>query len=168
MFRQKLCQRCDVWAGMLSWWSCQSPVSHSCGLLNHLVSSGECSSFTQNLMKICALLAQSFWMWWPHTTYAHSMASTAPPTSTVKFSLFTHAHSSPTSLAARLYWCCANHSCYINNGWTLSRQTSQILLLSLFYRWGYRNAEKLCHLSKIIEKNGDEIHTMTICFHSLH
>ena len=23
------------WAGALSWWSCQSPVAHSCGLLNH-------------------------------------------------------------------------------------------------------------------------------------
>ena len=33
-----------------------------------------------------------------------------PLTSTVKSSLLTHAHSSPLSLAARLYWCCANHS----------------------------------------------------------
>ena len=43
-------------------------------------------------------------------------------TSTVKLSLFTHAHSSPLSLAARVYWCCTNHS-YINNGLTFSRQT---------------------------------------------
>ena len=48
-----------------------------------------------------------------------------PPTLTytVKSSLFTHAHSSPLSLAARLHRCPANHSHYIKNGWTFSRQT---------------------------------------------
>ena len=35
MFCQNFCTRCDAWRGMLSWWSCQSPVAHSCGLLNH-------------------------------------------------------------------------------------------------------------------------------------
>ena len=35
-FTKKLCVRCDAWVGMLSWWSCQSLVAHSCGLLNHL------------------------------------------------------------------------------------------------------------------------------------
>ena len=34
-FTKKLCTRQDVWMGMLSWWSCQSPVAHNCGLLNH-------------------------------------------------------------------------------------------------------------------------------------
>ena len=37
-------------------------------------------------------------------------------TGTVKSSLFTHAHSSPLSLAARLHRCHANCSCYINKG----------------------------------------------------
>ena len=37
-------------SGTLLWWSCQSPVAHSCGLLNH---SEECSNLTQNLMQIC-------------------------------------------------------------------------------------------------------------------
>ena len=46
-----------------------------------------------------------------------------PLTSTVKLSLFTHVHSSPLSLAARLHQCHANHSCYINDGWVFSRQT---------------------------------------------
>ena len=32
---QKLCTRCDTWVGGLLWQSCQSPVAHSCGLLNH-------------------------------------------------------------------------------------------------------------------------------------
>ena len=40
-----------------------------------------------------------------------------PLTNTVKSSLFTHAHSSPPSLAAGLHRCHANHSHYINNGW---------------------------------------------------
>ena len=48
-----------------------------------------------------------------------------PLTSTVKSSLFMHAHSSPLSLTASLHQCCANHS-HINNGWTFSGQTSYI------------------------------------------
>ena len=47
-----------------------------------------------------------------------------PLTSTVKSSLFTHVHSNPLSLAARLHRCRANHSRYINNGWNFSGQTS--------------------------------------------
>ena len=31
---KKFCTRYGAWVGML-WWSCQSPVVHSCGLLNH-------------------------------------------------------------------------------------------------------------------------------------
>ena len=53
-----------------------------------------------------------------------------PLTSTVKLSLFTHAHSSPLSLAARLHQCCSNHSRYINNSWTFSRQTSLYIVCS--------------------------------------
>ena len=34
-FTKKLCTRCDAWASMLSWWSCQSALAHSCSLLNH-------------------------------------------------------------------------------------------------------------------------------------
>ena len=51
-----------------------------------------------------------------------------PLTSTVKSSWFTHLHSSLLSLA-RLHWCHSNCSCYFNNGWTFSRQTSYFLLL---------------------------------------
>ena len=35
-FTKKLCMGRDSWVGALLWWSCQSPVAHSCGLLNHL------------------------------------------------------------------------------------------------------------------------------------
>ena len=60
------------------------------------------------------------------TQYTCSPCWCLPPslTSTVKSSLFTHVHSSPLSLAARLHRCCTNCSCYINNGWTFFRQTS--------------------------------------------
>ena len=47
----------------------------------------------------------------------------SPRTSTVKSSLFMHAHSSPLSLAARLHWCCTNCSHCTNNGGSFSRQT---------------------------------------------
>ena len=47
-----------------------------------------------------------------------------PLWSTVKSSLFTHVHSSPLSLAARLHRCHTNHSHYTDNGWTFSGQTS--------------------------------------------
>ena len=43
--------------------------------------------------------------------------------SAVMSSLFTHAHSSPLSLASGSQWCRTNHSRYINNGWTFSTQT---------------------------------------------
>ena len=76
-----------------------------------------------------------------HTVHMLTQWHLLPPlNSTVKLSLFTHVHSSPLSLAAKLHQCHANHSCYINNGWTFSRQTS--------YR--RRNLavlnEKQCHL----------------------
>ena len=63
-----------------------------------------------------------------HTVHMLTQLCLPPPlTSTVKLSLFTHAHSSPLSLAARLHQCRANCS-YINNGWTFSGQTSNIYI----------------------------------------
>ena len=35
MFCQKLCTRRDAWARVLLWWKSESPVAHSCSLLNH-------------------------------------------------------------------------------------------------------------------------------------
>ena len=52
----------------------------------------------------------------------------SPLTGTVKSSLFTHVHSSPLSLAARLHGCHPNCSHYNNNGWTFSGQTSYMHL----------------------------------------
>ena len=44
---KKLCMGRDAWVGALSWWSCQSPVAHSC-LLNHL------NSFHGGIFKLHA------------------------------------------------------------------------------------------------------------------
>ena len=37
-FAKKLCTRCDAWMDMLSWWSCQSPVAHSCDWFHGIAS----------------------------------------------------------------------------------------------------------------------------------
>ena len=118
IFAKKLC-RCDEWEGMLLWWSCQSPVAQSCGLLNHP------NSFCRGMFKLNAkfdadslLYLLSHFECDGHMVHMLTQQHLPPPlTSTVKSSLFTHAHSSLLSLAARLRWCCANHSHYISNGW---------------------------------------------------
>ena len=75
-FAKKNCMRRDTWVDALSWWSCQSPVAHSCSLLNHLVE--ECPSLMQNLMHI-HYSTLSFSIWRPHSTCAHSTVSIQPP-----------------------------------------------------------------------------------------
>ena len=65
-----------------------------------------------------------------HTVHVLTQWRLPPPlTSTVKSSLFAREHSSPLSSAARLHRCHANCCCYINKGWTLSRQTLYISIL---------------------------------------
>ena len=56
----------------LSWWGCQSPVAHSCGLLNHLNSFQEGTFKLNTKFDVDLLLTQSFWIWQPHSTHAHS------------------------------------------------------------------------------------------------
>ena len=72
--------------------------------LLYLLSQFECDSYTVHMLTQWCLLL--------------------PLTSTVKSSLFTHAHSSPLSLAARLHRCHSNCSHHINNGWTFPGQTT--------------------------------------------
>ena len=111
--------RHDAWAGMLLWWSCQSPVAHSCSLLNHL------NSFHEEMFKLNAKFDADLLLYLldhyecdGHTVHMLTHGCLLPPlTSTVKSSLFTHAHSSPLSLTARLHQCCTDHSHYVNNGW---------------------------------------------------
>ena len=116
-------------SSMLLWWSCQSPVAHSCGLLNHP------NSFHRGMFNLNTKFdADSLLYLLSHfecnSHRVHMLTQWClpppPPTSTVKSSLFRHTHSSLHSLAARLHWCHANCSRYINNGWTFSRQTSYI------------------------------------------
>ena len=94
-----------------------------------IVSVEECSSLRQNLMQICCSSCSVTLnaMATPCTCSLNSVYHLPPPqTSTVKSPLFMHVHSSPLFLAASLHQCCANHSHYINNGRTLSWQTSYI------------------------------------------
>ena len=115
---------CVAWAGVL-WWSCQSPVAHSSSLLSHP------DSFRGGMFKLntkfdadSLLYSLSHFECDGHTVHMFTQWHLPPPlTSTVKLSLFTHVHSSPLSLAARLHQCCTNHSRYINSGWTFSGQT---------------------------------------------
>ena len=128
MFCQNVCMRPDGWAGALSWWSCQSPVAHSCGLLNHP------NSFWRGMSKLNAKFDADLLVYLlghfecdSHTVRMLTQWRLPPLlTSTVKSSLFTHVPSRPLSLAARLHQCHKNHSHYINNGWTFSGQKSYI------------------------------------------
>ena len=45
---KNLCMRHDAWTGVLLWWSCQPPVAHSGGLLNHP------NSFCRGMFKLNA------------------------------------------------------------------------------------------------------------------
>ena len=84
------------------WWSCQSPVAHCCGLLNHP------NSFHGGMFKLHARLdADSLLYLLSHfecdSHTVHMLTEwhlPSPLTSTVKSSLFTHVHSSLPSLAA--------------------------------------------------------------------
>ena len=114
-FATKLCTRCDAWAGTLSWWSCSSPVAHNCGLLNHQ------NCFHVGVLKLntkldinLLLYLLSHFECTGHTVHTLTKQHLPPSlTSKVNSSLFTHAHSSPFSLSAGLYWCHTNHSHYI-------------------------------------------------------
>ena len=123
---KKLYTRHDAWVGVLSWWHCLSPVAHGCDLLNHP------NSFCGGMFKLntkldadALLCSLSHFKCNGHTVHMLTERHLPPPlTGTVKSSSFTCAHSSPLSLAARLYQCCANCSHFINNGWTFPRISS--------------------------------------------
>ena len=126
--KTNLCTRPDAWGGTLSWWSCQSPVAYSCGLLNYPNSfCGGMFKLNANFDAALLLCLLSHFKWDSHTIYLLTQWCLPPPlTRAVKLSWFMHAHSSPLSLSAWLHWCHANCSHRINNGWTFSRQISHI------------------------------------------
>ena len=90
------------WA--LQWWSCQSAIAHSCGLLNHS------NSFHGRIFKLYATFHTDLLLYSlthfecdGHTVHMLTQWHLPPPlTSTVKLSLFMHVHSRPLSLAALL------------------------------------------------------------------
>ena len=109
---------------VLSWWSCQSPVAHSCGLLNHP------SSFCGGMYKLdekfdadSLLSLFSHFECDGHTVPMLTQWCLPPPLTSAVKSLFSNVLSSPLPLAARLHRCCTHCSGYIDNGWTFSRET---------------------------------------------
>ena len=109
---EKLCVRCDTWVSMLLWWSCHSPVAHSCSLLNHL------NNFFGRMFKNNTTFDADSLLYFlrhfecdGHTIHILTQWHLLPPlTSTMRLSLFMHVHSSPLSLAARLDQCYTNRS----------------------------------------------------------
>ena len=102
----------------------QLPIAAAFWIIQ-IVSTEECSSLLQNLMQSCCS-THSVILNATATQYTCSLNGVYHTHWLVKSSLFMHVHSSPFSLAARLHQCCTNHSRYVNNGWTFSRQTSYI------------------------------------------
>ena len=108
-----------------SWWSCQSPVAHSCSLLNH-PNSFHIGMFRLNTKFDVDLLLYSLSHFEcdNHTVHMLTRQCLPPPlTSTVKSSLLTRAFQS-TLLGCPVNQCRPNHPGYINNGCTFSGQTS--------------------------------------------
>ena len=118
---KKLCMRRDAWVGRCRDEAANHQlviVAHSCGLLNHP------NSFHRGMFKLNAkfdadslLYLLSHFEYDGHTVHMLTQWHLLPPlTNTVMSSLFTHMHSSPLSLAARLHRCHTNCSRHINNG----------------------------------------------------
>ena len=125
--------RCTSRCIVMMWRSCQSPVAHSCSLLNHP------NSFHRGMFKLNTKIDADLLLYLlshlechGHTVHMLTEQRLPPPlTSAVKLSLFTCAHSSPLSLAARLHRCRTNLSHYIDNGWTFSGQTWYTFVFTL-------------------------------------
>ena len=126
----------SAWAGTLLWWSCQSPVAHSCGLLIHPHSFYRGMFKPNTKLDVGSLLyTLSHFEGDGHTVHMLTQWHLLPPpTSAVKSSLFMHVHSSPLSLAARLHWCYTNLSHYVANGYTFSGQTLYPLMWGLWVK----------------------------------
>ena len=117
----------DAWVSMVSWGCCQSPVAHSCGLLNHL------NSFCEVLFKLHAkfdvdpLLYSLSYFNVMATQYTCTLNGVYSPHRLVQWS---HQYS-PCTFQSTLLACQVRSTlyilfCYINSGWPFSRQTSYI------------------------------------------
>ena len=87
-FIKKFCTRHDSWAGVLLWWSCQSPVAHSCGLLSHPKSfPGGMFKLNTKFDAVLLLYVFSCFECDGHSVYVLTQWCPPPPlTSTVKSS----------------------------------------------------------------------------------
>ena len=125
-----------------------SPLNHtSQGLVSHF----ECDGHTVHMLIQWRLLP--------------------PLTRTVRLSLFTYAHSSPLSLAARLDRCCTNCSLYVNNAWTISGQTPyNQLIFDYNIEPRILNGESIVSSLNGIEKLGNRMQKSEIepLFHITH
>ena len=157
------CTRHDVWAGVLLWWSWQSPVAHSCSLLNY--PSRLCGGIFKLNAKFDAdslLYSLSHFECDGHTGHMLTQWHLPHPLpSTVKLSLFTHVRSSPHFLAASLHLCCVNRFCYINNGWTFPGQISYsfffLKILLIYFREEGRRERNIYWLPLAHASTGDRI-----------
>ena len=129
MFHQKPLHKTWCISGCIAVMKLPITSFHSCTLPNHP------NSFCRWMFKFNGkfdadplLYLLSHFEWESHTVHMLTQRCLLHPlTSTVKLSLFIHEHSSPFSLAARLYQCRANHSRYISDGWTSPGQTSSYI-----------------------------------------
>ena len=132
-FTKKPCTRHDAWAGVLLRWSCQSPVAHSYGLLNHL------NSFCGEMFKLNAKFDADSLLYLlnhfecdTHTVHMLTQWHVLPPlTSTVKSSLFMHVYYSPLSLVVSLNRYSGNYS-HIYTGCTFSGRTLYMSSFTIF------------------------------------
>ena len=134
-------------------------MAHSCCLPNPL------NSFHRGMFKLntkfdayLMLYSLSHFECDGHTEYMLTQRLPSPLTSTVKSSLFTHVHSHPLSLTARLHQCHPNHSCYVYNGWTFSRQT---LCVHVCIKFNFRGSGR--EGERDGENHGCERETLICC-----
>ena len=99
MFHETPCTRHDAWEGTLLWWSCQSPVAHSCGFLNHQ-NSFPGGMFKLNTKSDADLLLYLFILNATATQYAWSLNGVYHPHWLVQWSR----HCSPMCIPVYSSW----------------------------------------------------------------
>ena len=123
--------------GTLLWWSCQSPVAHNCGLLNH--PNHFCRGMfklMQNLMQICCS-THSVILNVMITQYTCSFNGVHCPVNGVHWLVQWSHHCSYMHTPVPSPWLpgyisVMYSSCYINKSWTFPRQSLYIYLHHLY------------------------------------
>ena len=126
------CQKISTWDVMHDGVYCrdeaanhQLPVAVAFWIIQK-VSVDERSSLMQHLMQIhCS--TQSLWMWWSHSTHAHSVVSTTP-TDSYSEVILVHTCTFQSSLLG-CQVTLMSHKLFSFNGWTFSKQTSYNVII---------------------------------------